>query len=75
MLPAINWPQTVGSREGQHPPRILRGKSADLVQLPKLVPGEREFDRLVFCPDEVFTNDTRVASFFAEEIVERTQIG
>src|ERR1700722_19708473 len=44
-LPAINWPQTVGSLERQHPPGILRGKSADLIQLPKLVPGEWEFDR------------------------------
>ena len=45
MLPAINWPQAVGSLERQHPPWILRGKSADLIQLPKLVLGEFEFDR------------------------------
>src|ERR1700682_2936647 len=44
-LPAINWPQTVGSLERQHPPWVLRGKSADLIQLPKLVLGEFEFDR------------------------------
>src|SRR5947209_7944012 len=36
-LPAINWLQTVGSLERQHPPWILRRKSADLIQLPKLV--------------------------------------
>ena len=34
-LPAINWRQTVGSLERQHPPWILGGKSADLIQLPK----------------------------------------
>jgi hypothetical protein len=45
MLPAINWPQTVGSLERQHPSWILRDKSADLIQLPKLVLGECEFDR------------------------------
>ena len=44
-LPAINWLQTVGSLERQHPPWILRGKSADFIQLPKLVLGECEFDR------------------------------
>jgi hypothetical protein len=44
-LSAITWPQTVGSLERQHPPWILRGKSADLIQLPKLVLGECEFDR------------------------------
>ena len=37
------WPQTVGSLERQHPPRILRGKHADLTQLSKLVLGECEF--------------------------------
>ena len=37
--------QTVGSLERQHPPWILRRKSADLIQLPKLVLGECEFDR------------------------------
>src|SRR5260221_8558575 len=44
-LPAINWLQTVGSLERQHPPWILRRKSAALIQLPKLVLGECEFDR------------------------------
>src|SRR5882724_2602023 len=44
-LPAINWLQTVGSLEWQHPPWIFRGKRADLVQLPKLVLGEYEFSR------------------------------
>src|SRR6266404_3526892 len=51
-LPAItwpclwtDWPKTVGFLERQHPPWILRGKSADLIQLPKLVLGECEFDR------------------------------
>jgi|SRR6185369_4285178 len=45
MLIAITWPQTVGSLKRQHPPWILRGKSADLIQLPKLVLRECEFDR------------------------------
>src|SRR6202795_2982515 len=44
-LPAINWLQTVGSLEWQHPPWIFRGKHADLIQLPKLVLGEYEFSR------------------------------
>src|SRR6202162_5504953 len=44
-LPAINWLQAVGALEWQHPPWILRGKSADLIQLPKLVLGECEFSR------------------------------
>ena len=44
-LPAINWLQTVGSLEWQHPPWILGGKRADLIQLPKLVLSEREFNR------------------------------
>src|ERR1700732_2535375 len=43
--PAINWLQTVGSLEWQHPPWIFRGKHADLIQLPKLVLGEYEFSR------------------------------
>src|SRR3984893_7482930 len=45
MLIAILWPQTVSSLERQHPPRILSGKSADLIQLPKLILAECEFDR------------------------------
>src|ERR1700682_1990820 len=44
-LPAINWLQTVGSLERQHPPWIPWGKRAHLIQLPKLVLGEWEFDR------------------------------
>jgi hypothetical protein len=44
-LPAINWLQAVGALEWQHPPWILRGKHADLIQLPKLVLGECEFNR------------------------------
>src|ERR1700719_2963348 len=44
-FPAINWLQAVGALEWQHPPWILRGKHADLVQLPKLVLGECEFSR------------------------------
>src|SRR3984893_15092188 len=39
------WPQAVGALERQGPPWIVRGESADLIQLPKLVLGEREFDR------------------------------
>src|ERR1700732_2716454 len=44
-LPAINWPQTVSSLERQHPPWILRGKSADLIQLPNFVLGKCDFAR------------------------------
>src|ERR1700751_1848149 len=44
-LPAINWLQTVGSLEWQHPPWIFREKHADLIQLPKLILGENEFGR------------------------------
>src|ERR1700722_4154543 len=36
-LPTISGPRAVGSLERQHPSWILRGKSADLIQLPKLV--------------------------------------
>src|SRR6202045_1308015 len=43
--PAINWLQAVGALEWPHPPWILRGKHADLVQLPKLVLGEVGFSR------------------------------
>src|ERR1700677_2811048 len=45
MLIAITWPQTVGSLKRQYPPGIFRGKSADLIQLPKLVLGECDFNR------------------------------
>ena len=44
-LPAIDWPQTVGSLERQHPPWILGRKSADVIQLPELSLCECEFDR------------------------------
>src|ERR1700722_12739462 len=44
-LPAIGWPQAVGSLEREHPPWILKGKGADLIQLPELVLCECEFDR------------------------------
>jgi hypothetical protein len=43
--PAINWLQTVGTLERQHPPWILTEKSADLIQVPKLVLGQCAFDR------------------------------
>jgi hypothetical protein len=43
--PAINWLQTVGARERQHALWILTGKNADLIQVPKLVLGQCEFDR------------------------------
>src|SRR5712671_3800842 len=45
MLIAITWPQTIGALERQHPPGIIKGKSADLIQLPKLSLGECELDR------------------------------
>jgi hypothetical protein len=54
-LPAINWLQTVGSLERQHPPWILGGKHADLIQLPKLVLGECEFSRREIVPKLVKT--------------------
>src|SRR6476619_1084168 len=44
-LPTITWLQTVGSLGQQHPPWILGGKSADIIQLPKLVLGECDVDR------------------------------
>jgi hypothetical protein len=34
---AIGWPKPVSALERQHPPGILRGKSADLIQLPKFI--------------------------------------
>jgi hypothetical protein len=43
--PGSLWIQPVGALERQHPPWILGGKGADLIQLPKLVLGECEFDR------------------------------
>jgi hypothetical protein len=43
--PAINWLQTAGVLGRQHPPWILMGKSADLIQVRKVVLGQCEFDR------------------------------
>src|SRR5258708_21509763 len=74
MLIAISWPQTVSSLERQHPPRILGGKSADLIQLPKLVLGECEFDRreIVLKLVEVFgANDDRGYHRLCQEPCER----
>src|SRR3982074_3729467 len=73
-FPAINWLQTVGSLERQHPPWILRGKSADLIQLPKLVLGECEFDRreIVLKLVEAFrANDDRGDHRLCQEPCER----
>src|SRR5712664_2165780 len=73
-LPAINWLQTVGSLERQHPPWILRGKSADLIQLPKLVLGEFELDRreIVLKLVEAFrANDDRGYYRLCQEPCER----
>src|SRR5258705_4823577 len=73
-LPAISWPQTVGSLERQRPPWILRGKSADLIQLPKLVFGECEFDRreIVLKLVEAFrANDDRGYYRLGQEPCER----
>src|SRR5882724_4503232 len=73
-LAAINWLQTVGSLERQHPPWILRGKSADLIQLPKLVLGEGEFDRreIVLKLVEAFrANDDRGYHRLCQEPCER----
>ena len=61
-LRAINYLQTVAPLERQHPSWILRGQSADLIQLPKLVLGECKFDRreIVLKLVEAFrTNDDR----------------
>src|SRR3984893_6145771 len=73
-LPAIMWPQTVGALERQHPPWILRGECADLIQLPKLVLGEREFDRreIVLKLVEAFrANDDRRYHRLCQEPCER----
>src|SRR5882757_73734 len=73
-LAAINWLQTVGSLERQHPPWILGGKSADLIQLPKLVLGECEFDRreIVLKLVEAFrANDDRGYHRLRQEPCER----
>src|SRR5713101_2585048 len=73
-LAAINWLQTVGSLERQRPPWILGGKSADLIQLPKLVLGECEFDRreIVLKLVEAFrANDDRSYHRLCQEPCER----
>src|SRR6266481_2677200 len=73
-LAAINWLQTVGSLERQRPPWILRGKSADLIQLPKFVSGECEFDRreIVLKLVEAFrANDDRGYYKLCQEPCER----
>src|SRR6266478_7789318 len=74
MLIAITWPQTVSSLKRQHPPRILGGKSADLIQLPKLVLGECKFDRreIVLKLVEAFrANDDRSYHRLCQEPCER----
>src|SRR6202011_5250979 len=74
MLIAITWPQTVSSLERQHPPWILRGKSADLIQLPKLVLAECEFDcrEIVLKLVEAFrANDDRGYHRLCQEPCER----
>src|SRR3981189_2015563 len=73
-FPAMNSPKTVGSLERQHPPWILRGKSAHLIQLPKLVLGECEFDRreIVLKLVEAFrANDDRGYHRLCQEPCER----
>src|SRR6267378_222514 len=73
-LAAISWPQTVGSLERQRPPWILGRKSADLIQLPKLVLGECEFDRreIVLKVVEAFRgNDDRSYHRLCQEPCER----
>lgn len=77
-LRAIDWLQAVGSLERQHPPWILRGKSADLIQQPKLVLGEREFGRreIVLKLVEAFrTNDDRGYHRLCQEPRERKTRG
>jgi hypothetical protein len=73
-LPAIGWPQAVGSLEREHPPWILRGKSADLIQLPELVLCECEFHRreIVLKLVKAFrTNDDRGYHRLCQEPRER----
>src|SRR6266851_3906090 len=70
----IDQLQTVGSLERQHPSWILRGKSADLIQLAKLVTGECEFDRreIVLKLIEAFrANDDRGHHRLCQEPCER----
>src|SRR4029077_647583 len=77
-LPTINWLQTIGSLGRQHPPWILGGKSADLIQLPKLVLGECDFDRskIVLKLVEAFrANDDRGYHRLCQEPCEREACG
>jgi hypothetical protein len=72
--PAINWLQTVGALERQHPPWILTGKSADLIQVPKLVLGQCELNsrESVLTLVEAFrANDDRGYYRFCQEPCER----
>src|SRR6266850_5547363 len=74
MLIAITWPQTVGSLERQHPPWILSDKSADLIQLPKLILGEFEFDRfeiVLKLVEALRANDDRGYDMLCQEPCER----
>src|ERR1700722_2082913 len=73
-LPAISWSQAVGSLERQHPPWILKGKSADLIQLTKFVRCECEFNRrdIVLKLLKTFrTNDDRGYYWLCQEPRER----
>src|ERR1700722_54508 len=66
--------QAVGTLEGQYPPWIFWGKGADLIQLPKLVLGECEFDRseIVLKLVEAFrANDDRGYHRLCQEPCER----
>ena len=66
--------QPIGALKRKHPPWILRGKSADLIQLPKLVLGECEFDRreIVLKLVEAFrANDDRGYHRLCQEPCER----
>src|SRR6476660_9947024 len=73
-LPTINGLQTIGSLGRQHPPWILGGKSADLIQLPKIVLGECDFDRreiVLKLIEALRANDDRGDHGFSEEPCER----
>src|SRR6476660_3553827 len=77
-LPAINGLQTIGSLGRQHPPWILGGKSADLIQLPKLVLAECDFDRskIVLKLVEVFAPMmTEVTTVFARSHASERRAG
>ena len=64
----------LGSLERQHPPWILRGKSADLIQPPKFVLGECEFDRreiVLKLVEALRANDDRSYHGLCQEPCER----